>query len=81
MSSLAPLMWLGVMAALVRLGGKGNDVHFLAAFGSCLLAVMAESGHMESGRGSRWRRPTQVTAVMCVVTYVIMACLGISSFS
>jgi hypothetical protein len=77
MTSLVVLMWMSLTSAVVHSGLTGSPAAeawgHLAVQSSVLLAVVVEAGSVESGRASRWRRPTQALALASFVVHVVLA--------
>ena len=75
MASLALIIWMSVTSAVLY--GIGPELwlrHWahVAVQASCLLAASVQAGHMETGRDSWIRRPSQAMAVAAFVAHVCM---------
>ena len=73
MTSVMVLAWMSVTAAILRStgpGGAGTGLAHLAVQTTVLLALMVEAGSVESGRGSKLRRPLQVLATLAFMVFL-----------
>lgn len=73
MTSLVVLAWMSLTSAVLHLGASGPPAEpwmHLAVQVLALLAMVVEAGSLESGRPSRWRRPTQALVLFAFVAYL-----------
>jgi hypothetical protein len=73
MTSLAVLAWMSLTSAILHFGAPDLPAEpwiHLSLQVSVLLAILIEAGSLESGRPSRWRRPTQMLALLAFIIYL-----------
>lgn len=73
-ASLVMTCWSGIMAVLMRPAPGRLELAGLVTTGAAVLASvlagMVEAGSLESGRGSRARRPLQVAALAALIAHL-----------
>ncbi len=73
MTSLVVLAWMSLTSAVLHIKTPVLPtepwVH-LSVQALILLAVVLEAGSLESGRPSRWRRPSQALALFAFIAYL-----------
>ncbi len=75
--SLFLVAWMGLVAAALaqRGGGSAESMLALAVIVAAAVAAFVEAGSLETGAGSRSRRPLQAAVCLLLLSYVVLLAL------